>query len=264
MIRTKHNSTEFENLCRVEMRSAMVRIAICDDNRFFLDNLRVSIRKYLDCHNISAEIHIYERAEAIPESLLASCDLFFLDIDLENDHYNGIDIAQKIRQFRKDSVIIFVTNYIEYAPEGYEVQAFRYLLKSEIKEKLERFLTQALAKLQVEQQSLDITIAGEPYRVLLSEILYIESQAHIAVIYAQKKGNQAVKEYRFYSSLTKLEDQLSPQGFLRIQKSYLVNMRHLAKLQCKEAVLDNGMVLPVSEKHYSAQKKQYMLWKGRL
>lgn len=263
MIRTKYNSTEFKNLCRVEMRSAMVRIAICDDNRFFLENLRASIRKFLDSHRIAAEIHIYECAEAIPEPLLASCDLFFLDIDLENDNYNGIDLARKIRQVRQDSVIIFVTNYIEYAPEGYEVQAFRYLLKSEIKKKLERFLTQALAKLQVEQQSLDIVIAGEPYRVLLSEILYIESQAHVAVIYAQKKGSKSVKEYRFYSSLTKLEEQLSAQGFLRIQKSYIVNMRHLAKLQCKEAVLDNGIVLPVSEKNYSIQKKQYMLWKGR-
>jgi DNA-binding LytR/AlgR family response regulator len=72
-----------------------------------------------------------------------------------------------------------------------------------------------------------------------------------------------VKTYKFYSSLASLEEQLADRGFLRIQKSYLVNMRHLRKLQCAQAVLDNGTVLPVSEKTYGEQRQKYLLWKGR-
>ena len=59
-----------------------------------------------------------------------------------------------------------------------------------------------------------------------------------------------------------LEHQLEPKGFLRIHKSYLVNMRHLKKFQCREAVLSNGTVLRVGEKTYADKKKKYLLWKG--
>ena len=65
-----------------------------------------------------------------------------------------------------------------------------------------------------------------------------------------------------FSFLEEMEKQLDHQGFLRIQKSYLVNMAHLQRFQCKEAMLDNGMILPVSEKSYAEQKKKYLYWRG--
>ena len=65
-------------------------------------------------------------------------------------------------------------------------------------------------------------------------------------------------------SLSELEEQLEPKGFLRIHKSYLVNMAHLKKYQSQQAVLSDGTVLRVSARSYAAQKQKYLLWKGRL
>lgn len=241
----------------------MIRIAICDDNPPFMESLRTEIRNILSKQEIDSVIYLFENAEAIPEQLLSSCDIFFLDIDFDGKTYTGIDIARKIRQFQQQAIVIFVTNFIEYAPEGYEVQAFRYLLKSDMPKKLEQCLLQTIEKLQTDQESMQINISGEILTIPLSEILYIESQGHLAVIHVSRQGSKAVKSYRFYSSLGSLEHQLSEKGFLRIQKSYLVNMRRIKKYQCTEAVLDNGTVLKVSEKTYAEQKKQYLLWKAR-
>lgn len=241
----------------------MIRIAICDDNPPFMESLRTEIRNILSKQEIDSVIYLFENAEAIPEQLLSSCDIFFLDIDFDGKTYTGIDIARKIRQFQQQAVVIFVTNFIEYAPEGYEVQAFRYLLKSDMPKKLEQCLLQTIEKLQTDQESMQINISGEILTIPLAEILYIESQGHLAVIHVSRQGGKAVKSYRFYSSLGSLEQQLSEKGFLRIQKSYLVNMRRIKKYQCTEAVLDNGTVLKVSEKTYAEQKKQYLLWKAR-
>lgn len=263
MTKAKYSPADFAEPCQAEIGVRMVRITLCDDNQPYLDDLRSKIRSILDSHNIDAEIHVFDSAERISDELLISCDIFFLDIDFTNKQYNGIDIAKRIRQFRQDSVIVFITNFIEYAPEGYEVQAFRYLLKQNIGEKLEPCLMQTISKLHTQQETIQINISGETRKIPLSDVLYIESQAHLAVIYAQKRGSQSIKTYKFYSSLSSLEQQLSPLGFLRIQKSYLVNMKHLQKYQCTQAVLDNGTVLPVSEKTYAAQKRQYLLWKGR-
>ena len=263
MISAKYNSADFAESCRAEIGVHMIRITICDDNRPFLDEFRSKIRSILSRRNINAEIRVFDCAESIPDELISSTDIFFLDIDFADKRYNGIDIAQKVRRIRQDSIIVFVTNFIEYAPEGYEVQAFRYLLKRKIDSTLEQCLLQTIDKLQTEQETIQINTSGEIRKFPLSDILYIESQAHLAVMHVQKHGQQAVKTYKFYSSLSSLEEQLSPQGFLRIQKSYLVNMRHLQKYQCTQAVLDNGTILPVSEKTYSDQKQKYLLWKGR-
>ncbi len=263
MIIANNETTSSAVLCRAEIGVAMIRIVLCDDNKHFMESLRAEIRTILSKNKIDAVIYTYENAEAIPEHLLTSSDIFFLDIDFSGKQYTGIDIARKIRQVRENSVLVFITNFIEYAPEGYEVQAFRYLLKRDIHNKLEQCLLQSLEKLHTEQETMQINISGEILTLPLVEILYIESQGHLAIIHATRKGSQTEKTYRFYSSLTSLEQQLSTQGFLRIQKSYLVNMRRIQKYQCTEATLDNGIRLKVSEKNYAEQKRQYLLWKGR-
>ena len=248
--------------CRVEKGVSMIRIIVCDDNRLFLETLRANIRKILSAHNVDAVIHIYENADSIPDHSIETTDIFFLDIDFSGNKVNGIDVARKIRSVRPNAIIVFVTNYIEYAPEGYEVQAFRYCLKSEIHHKLEQYILHTISKLKSVQEMLQINVSGEIISIPLADILYIESQEHIAVIHVSKADAKMVKSYKFYSSLSSLEERLYSQGFLRIQKSYLVNMRRLKKYQCNEAVLDNGIVLRVSAKSYAEKKKQYLLWKG--
>ena len=249
--------------CQAVIGGYMTRVLLCDDNAPFLETLRREIRRIFRDYKIECIIHSHSCVEKIPEHLLSDCDIFFLDIDFEKKQYNGIDLAKQIRKRNPEAIIIFATNFIEYAPEGYEVQAFRYLLKRDIQVKLKACLIETVTKLQAEQECMQINISGEILTIPLADILYIESQGHLALVHILKKGSQTLKTYRFYSSLANLEKQLSAQGFLRIQKSYLVNMRRMKKYQCKEALLDNGQTLRVSEKNYAEQKKQYLLWKGR-
>ena len=113
-----------------------MKILICDDDTRFAQHLSAQIRQILQQQGQQAQIHTFQYAEDINPELLEACDIAFLDIDFSGKQYTGIDIARILRKKRKDAVILFVTNYPEYAPEGYEVQAFRYLLKSAVPEKL--------------------------------------------------------------------------------------------------------------------------------
>jgi len=236
----------------------MVKIMICEDNREFLERLTAEMRSALDDLNVQAKVYPYTQMESIPDSILSGCDIAFLDIDFEGKRYNGIDIARKLRAARQDAVIIFVTNYIEYAPEGYEVNAFRYVLKSDIRAKLPVYLPQALAQLHTERQSLKIRNGGELIDVPFGDILYMESSQHTVVIHTRQK------DHRYYNSLSALEEELEGKGFLRIHNSYLVNMAHLTKYASTEAVLSDGTALRVSARSYAVQKQKYLLWKGRL
>lgn len=240
----------------------MVQVLICDDDLVTLEDLNAEVSAVFQKLGVKAKVYPYQSMTEISDQMLSGCDVALLDIDYNDQNYNGIDIAKRLRQFRKDAIIIFVTNFIEYAPEGYEVQAFRYILKRNLKSDLEPYIEQALLHLQSNKETLKIQVNGEWIDLLIEDILYMEVMQHTVTVYVQRAGvRNGVKSYVVYSTLTDLEEALAERGFLRIHKSYLVNMRHIAKFQSKAALLDNGTTLRVGEKSYSDNKKKYLLWR---
>ena len=238
----------------------MIRVLICDDDALFLDSLYDSVAAFLNDRKLKAKLHKYQFLEEISDQMMASCDIAFLDIDYNARNYTGMDIARRLRQFRKDAIIIFVTNFIEYAPEGYEVQAFRYILKRNLQSELKLYLQQAIDQLNTSRETVKIQVNGEYIDLPIEDVLYMEVMQHNVTVYVRK--GKSVKSYEIYSSLSDLEERLADRGFLRIHKSILVNLRRITKFQSKAAVLDNGTTLRVSEKGYAENKKKYLLWKG--
>lgn len=238
----------------------MIRVLICDDDALFLDSLYDSVAAFLDDKQVKAKLHKFQFLEEISDQIMASCDIAFLDIDYNARNYTGMDIARRLRQFRKDAIIIFVTNFIEYAPEGYEVQAFRYILKRNLQSELKLYLQQAIDQLNTSRETVKIQVNGEYIDLPIEDVLYMEVMQHNVTVYVRK--GKSVKSYEIYSSLSELEERLEDRGFLRIHKSILVNLRRITKFQSKAAVLDNGTTLRVSEKGYAENKKKYLLWKG--
>lgn len=241
--------------------NSMLSILICDDDIGMVDTLRSIVESVLQKSGKKAKIHTFIDASHVSDQLLSGCDIALLDIDFEGAGYNGMDVARRLRTLRSDTVIIFVTNFIEYAPEGYEVQAFRYVLKRDIDSDLKPNLLLALKNLN--KETLPIQVNGEIKNLILDDILYLEVQQHnVTAVMCQQTVEKKQMEYSFYASLSELGQRLEPLGFLRIHKSYLVNMKHLKKFQCREATLDNGTTLRVGEKSYAENKQKYLLWKG--
>lgn len=241
----------------------MIRVIICDDNAKYLSTMVGIVHSWIADSAIAAKIHSYSKFEEIGEPILASCDIALLDVDFALQEYTGIDIARKLRTLRSDSVIIFVTNYIEYAPEGYEVKAFRYILKKDVPQKLRNTLNLAMEELSTSRETLKIKIDGEIIDLRIRDILYIESQLRKVSVHMRKtKGSNKGKEYSYYATMTDLENQLEAQGFLRIHKSYIVNMRFIRRFVNKEVLLDDGTSLSVGEKNYAEKKNKFLVWKG--
>lgn len=237
----------------------MLQILICDDDSTFLANIKPIVENTLRDLSVTAKLHICTNMEQMGEDTLASCDIALLDIDFDQNQYNGLDIAHKLRKLRQDAVIIFITNYIEYAPQGYEVRAFRYLLKKDVGQKLTEYLSLAMEALAASGETLEINIYGEWISLRLREIRYIESQLRMVEVHM---GKPTHKVYRYYATLSELEKKLEPHGFLRIHKSYLVNMRFIQQFHGKEVVLLDGTTLKVSQTDYAQKKKKYLFWKG--
>ena len=241
---------------RTNIGQNSIRVVLCDDDADFLNIFRAEIIEAFEKLNLKSELFTFNSAEYIPESIFASCDMAFLDIDFEGEDYNGIDIARRLRGVNKKAMLFFVTNFIDYAPTGYEVQAFRYILKRNRNNVLERYILQAVEQMAEDREFFSMSDGDSVIEFPLDDVSYMEVYDHEVLVH-RKEGTHSLN-----ASLSSLADQLEKCGFLRIHNSYLVNMRYIGKYRSRECILLDGTVLPASERSYSAQKQKYMLWKG--
>lgn len=233
-----------------------LKIILCDDDPIFLTQLHSEVTHTFARLNIQAAISVFNSPADVSPVLLAECDIAFLDIDFENEDCNGIDIARKMRQVNSKALLFFVTNYIDYAPAGFEVQAFRYILKRDMAQVLERYILQARDHLAEGLRALRLWDNEQAIDLPLDQIGYLEVMDHYVSIHAVEKV------YTLGATLSSLEKELESYGFLRIHKSYLVNMLRIRKFRSRECCLSDGTTLAVSEKNYSQQKQKYLLWKS--
>ena len=165
-----------------------------------------------------------------------------------------------IHNAQPNTIIIFLTNYPQFAAEGYEVQAFRFLLKTRLDQKLVPYFQAAVEQFRSIRKTVSFTLSGEEIDIPVNDILYIESVQRTVLLHLTKPSRL---QPRLYATMTAMEEQFRPLGFLRIQKSYLVNMAHIKKLNYDKVVLSNGEELPVSQKRYAQIKIQYLGWKNK-
>lgn len=247
--------TEWE-IRRAAVGKNKLNIFLCDDDPDFLNVLDDELARIFRKHNLNASIFLINSPSDLSESLLAACDMAFLDIDFESEEQNGIDIARTLRRVNSHTLIFFVTNYIDYAPAGYEVQAFRYILKRDMDEVLERYILQAMEIKAEGQEYLRLRDKEQTIDQPLEQITYLEVLDHYVSIHTGSEN------YTLHATLSGMESEMEAHGFLRIHKSYLVNMAHIRKFRSRECLLLDGTTLAVSEKNYSQQKQKYLLWKG--
>lgn len=124
-----------------------LRIAVCDDEQAQRELLEEYIRKWAKGKEYQAGISSFSDGEALLAAFSReSFDLLLLDIQMQGT--DGMCVARKIRAAGHETGILFVTGYEDYLAEGYEVEAFRYLIKPVRREKLWEALDSFLRRMQ--------------------------------------------------------------------------------------------------------------------
>ena len=121
----------------------MLRIAICDDSQLWLQKIETLTRGYLKKINVKYRLDLYQSGEKLLKSIASPYDIALLDVDLHST--NGIEVASQLRATNPQIVLIFVSEYVEYAPFGYEVDAIWYLLKNHLEQAFDRVMSEAVA-----------------------------------------------------------------------------------------------------------------------
>lgn len=237
----------------------MLQIAICDDEIYDRDRIQKYLTEYLIKHNLAYSITPFPSGKDFlnQRENVVKYDIVFMDINMEE--MDGIETAARIRAFHSKTHIVFVTAFINYVLEGYKVNAVRYIMKDTLDTAIAECMDAILKKMQLQQVAFSF-IEGD--RSLYTDnILYVESRKHKAVFFYLESE---IVNYHIYDKLDHLEQRLEGYGFLRIHKSFLVNMKHIQRISNYTAQLDMGEQLPVPRLRYQAVKEAFVAYKGAM
>lgn len=193
-------------------------VAIVDDEIEARENLHTYLLDYCGKHNISIAFDMFPSAEDFLKNYQAKYDVVFMDIELKD--MNGLDASHKLRELDENVVLVFVTNYVQYAVKGYEVNAFDYIVKPISYENFIFKFERVLSKLEY-KNNLDFLLLTNngTRKIKVRDILYVEVFRH-TLVYHMNDGNK----YSSRGALNLIEEKLSHQGFAKCNRCYLVNL----------------------------------------
>lgn len=220
----------------------MLHFAIVDDcpnDAAFVTGL---IENWNQEKKLLLEIRQFSSAEAFLFAFEedGAFDVLFLDIEM--DGMSGLELAKRLREKGATLPLVFITGYMEYIAQGYDVAALHYLLKPVTGEKLGEVLNRCLERIKARERELLLELADGTVRLPLSEIQYIEVLKNYVTVHAGE-------DYRVKRTLSQLEKGLD-ESFFKVHRSYIVSLRFIKRITKTEVILKNGLSIPLSRKLY--------------
>lgn len=231
----------------------MIKCLAIDDEPFALLQLATYIKK-IPFLELKGECQSALEAKEIMENEII--DAIFIDINMPD--LNGMDF---VRSLAIRPIIVFTTAYSEYAIEGYKVDAVDYLLKPFGLDDFRRAAEKVKKQFELEARSYQQTIPATPalssepdnddtlflktehrmVRISISGIKYIEGMSEYLKIHLEDQKPVVV-----LYSMKKLEERL-PSYFMRIHRSYIINLKKIQEVNKNRVILDAQTYLPIGD-----------------
>ena len=215
----------------------MYQIAICDDEKIFTDKLAHMIKQYSNAHHHVIDLHLFQQAADFIQSSLESYDIVFLDVRF--GEISGIEVAKALRAKNENAILIFVSAFIEYAIMGYSVHASAYLLKSDLDGTFESCMDEIFPQIGSKEISVRVPYEHVNVDIPCKSIIYMESYKRQIQIHTSLPRYPSIL---YYAKLSDMIETLAPHGFLRIHKSYLINLSRCRRIQNRLTYIVNSLV----------------------
>ena len=237
----------------------MINIAIVDDNRVDLNEEVQITEEYFRKKGLLCRVEPFEDPDWMIRGLKEEqYDIYIMDIRMEK--MDGIEAAKRIRAEYPEPIIIFATNYQEYAIEAYEVNTWRYIQKRKLKEKLTEAYDALLPRLlEQENEVYVIEKKSNVEKIFYDDIYYMEKDERYTVIHCRNGQKKRVRK-----AISEVYEELATEEFIRLSKGFIVNLRHVMSMQDHCILLRNGETVVVgASKLTEVRKRIASYWRRR-
>lgn len=224
----------------------MIRCVAIDDEPLALEQLKGYIEKVPFLELVAACQDAFSAMSVLASQ---SVDAVFVDINMPD--LNGLDF---VRSLVERPLVVFTTAYSEYAIEGYKVDAVDYLLKpfgfaefqraaNKVRNLHELVDTAKAASANEADDVLFLKVGYKMVRVNIKDIRYVESMGEYLRIYVEGE----VKPIITLFSMKKMEERLPKETFMRVHRSYIVNLKKIQEVAKLRILMDKDTYIPVGD-----------------
>lgn len=229
----------------------MITVYICDDNDILLQKYKTQIAAYALENNMQFSLKTFSSGEQLLfriEEHLNDPDIIYLDIMM--GELNGIETAKKLRAYGCQAEIIFLTSSEEYVFESFDVDPLHYIMKDDSKNgRFEEILGRAVGLVSKRQKEVFICECGNIVKqVPINSISCFEVRNRIVTAYFDGTS------FDFYSTIEKLEQELSSKGFVRCHRSFLISLKYIDEISKDKIKTVDGMNVPIGPNYLKTLK----------
>ena len=228
-------------------------IAVCDDDAQARRQMADILEGYAAACRLPLRYQLFDNAE---EMLRAAREErfthYFLDVMMPR--MDGMTAAQEIRAFDPDAKLVFLTSFSEYAYQSYRVRAYDYLLKPVQKETLTELLDRMRAEEAEAEACIDVQNGRSIFRIPYARLACLEVNQKKLFFYLTDGQVRTIPGTiaGFEAGL------LARPEFIKIHRSYIVNLNQISELSPEGCILFSGKNLPVSRLLYPQVRRAYM------
>ena len=235
-----------------------MRIAMLDDDEGWVVKASEVMRSYANQVGLALSTYLWKSAHDLLEGQEIAPDALFVDIELE-DSVNGIDFVREAANRWPRCQVVYVTNYLRYAPDVYVTDHLWFVLKESFEQRLPEIMEKLARKIEEDELTLRVKTL-ERVTVLLpcASIIYLERKGRSTTIHLEHD-----KEHRVADKLAELLDRLPEHLFARCHGSFAVNLGHIRMLRADMLTMSDGSEVPVSRRCAPKLRLRQLEWADR-
>ena len=228
-----------------------MRIAIVEDDRIDMSQLRRTLEAFGAEHGMQFEFNTFSSGEAFLAAFSAGkYEMIFFDNYIGETL--GITLARHVRETDTEAALVFVTMSPDFAVESFDIGALHYIMKPVTREGIAKVFDRWKAGRNTPGPMVELVVNRVPVRIPADSIQYIESADKNCIIHFQKQ------ELKVHLPLDKLMEQLPMDRFLRPHRSYVISMDYIKRMNDHSFLLKNDETMPVSRLAWAEAKSKYM------
>lgn len=231
-----------------------MKIALCDDNKEIIEKFKGVLQDIINKESLEISIRTFSSGENLLFELdenINEFDILYLDIEMGN--INGIETAEVLRKKGCQSIIIFLTDNEKYVFQSFDVFPLHYILKSDITyEKFKEILFRAMEHKKKKDDEVFLCEFQDVKKIIpLNQIQYFDVQNRIITVH------YIDGEFSFYSKLDKIHEELKGKWFIRIHRSFIVNLHFVDRIVMKSLYLTTEEELPIGTTYLKTLKEAF-------
>jgi two-component system LytT family response regulator len=252
----------------------MIRAVIADDEVLARQKIRQLLRDDPDIEIVGESASALETIELVRAT---APELLFLDIRMPG--MDGFDVVGALSSQEEvpPPRVIFTTAYDQYAVRAFDINAVDYLLKPFTYERLKSALQRAREQCRAKEESAQLNGSHRPAHLYTNRIIF-KSRGRILFLpvsdirWIGAEGNYVrlctgSENHLLRETMVHLEQRLDPRGFLRIHRSFIVNLKYVKEVRRQTngdsvAILDNGEQVAMGRSYRTALREHFHLHQG--